>query len=152
MATHLPHSQSFGNFGWNFPGKWWNWQTHHLEGVAPTRRAGSSPAFPTNHMRDGFPPSLFCYDGSAKKTLSLPSSHQTAAVLRRDKHLQCSRFAPNGHVSCKKRDCERPDSLFSLRRTLCSSFSLFGISDHARRPGVSQDISTEQFEGSQKFK
>ena len=27
--------------------KWWNWQTHHLEGVAPTRRAGSSPAFRT---------------------------------------------------------------------------------------------------------
>ena len=28
--------------------KWWNWQTHHLEGVAPTRRAGSSPAFRTS--------------------------------------------------------------------------------------------------------
>jgi hypothetical protein len=27
--------------------KWWNWQTHHLEGVAPKRRAGSSPAFRT---------------------------------------------------------------------------------------------------------
>jgi hypothetical protein len=27
--------------------KWRNWQTHHLEGVAPKRHAGSSPAFRT---------------------------------------------------------------------------------------------------------
>lgn len=29
------------------PRKWRNWQTHHLEGVALTRHAGSSPAFRT---------------------------------------------------------------------------------------------------------
>ena len=27
--------------------KWWNWQTHHLEGVAPKRRGGSNPPFRT---------------------------------------------------------------------------------------------------------
>ena len=30
--------------------KWRNWQTHHLEGVAPTRHAGSSPAFRTGSL------------------------------------------------------------------------------------------------------
>ena len=30
--------------------KWRNWQTHHLEGVAPKRHAGSSPAFRTRFL------------------------------------------------------------------------------------------------------
>lgn len=32
---------------------WWNWQTHHLEGVASIGRAGSSPAQVTNKRPRG---------------------------------------------------------------------------------------------------
>jgi hypothetical protein len=43
--------------------KWWNWQTHHLEGVAPkgvgVQIPPSAPIFATGHLstqRDGYAP------------------------------------------------------------------------------------------------
>lgn len=31
--------------------KWWNWQTHGVQGAAPTKRAGSNPAFGSFYRR-----------------------------------------------------------------------------------------------------
>jgi hypothetical protein len=54
ISMHLKFGHLFGFYPPSVvKRKWWNWQTHHLEGVAPKRRGGSNPPFRTIQQSPG---------------------------------------------------------------------------------------------------
>ena len=72
--------------------KWRNWQTHHLEGVAPKRHAGSSPAFRTlpHEKTPVFTGVFLCGDFWSTLISTLESPAFCPAFHTREHKCRCS--------------------------------------------------------------
>ena len=93
--------------------KWRNWQTHHLEGVAPTRRAGSSPAFRT-------------------------ASFDVRVAPTRRAGFRPARSAGRDLVSAKGGDGQVPPSALSTRENPLSDKGFFVVSAELYRNCTSE--------------